>query len=337
MDAREQALYDWAVQEIGPEDVPGWQVVAGDASTRRYFRLSRGQHSWICVDAPPSTEKNPEFLRAREILAGAGILVPELLGVAEQEGFLLLGDLGTQLLLPLLTRESAPAHYAEALDTLFSIQGIALEDARLPAYSGEVLREELLRFPQWFCRELLGVEIDAASEEMLRRVEGLLIDSACEQPRVFVHRDYHSRNLMPQPDGRLGVIDFQDALLGPVCYDLVSLLRDCYIRWSAWQVREWALAYRQRLLQSQRCPAVTEDQFMRWFDWIGLQRHLKVLGNFARLAVRDGRPQYLQDLPLVLAYIHEVLEHYTEFDEFRGWFDAELTPRIREQSWSAPG
>jgi aminoglycoside/choline kinase family phosphotransferase len=337
MDTRELALRDWAKQLLKLDGEPRWQAVTGDASTRRYFRLAVEPQSWICVDAPPQTEKSPEFLRAREILAGAGILVPELLGVSEEQGFLLLGDLGQELLLPLLTTESAPVYYAEALDTLFTMQGIALEDGDLPAYSAEILREELQRFPRWFCRELLGVELDGGALEALVKLEERLVESALAQPQVFVHRDYHSRNLMPQADGRLGVIDFQDALLGPVCYDLVSLLRDCYIRWSSWRVREWALAYRQRLLTAQRSPAVTEDDFMRWFDWMGLQRHLKVLGNFARLAVRDGRPQYLRDLPLVLGYIQEVLEHYREFDDFRDLFDARLTPLIRQQAWSEPG
>jgi len=336
MDARVQALRHWASAILGlDEAVQDWQVVAGDASTRRYFRLTGAGRSWICVDAPPATEKNSEFLHAREILAEAGILVPELLGVSAEQGFLLLGDLGEQLLLPLLNPETVGAYYAQALETLYCIQQIQLDSRALPAYSAETLREELQRFPQWFCGALLGVDATGSCAGMLRQFEERLIESACEQPRVFVHRDFHSRNLMPQADGRLGVIDFQDAVVGPVCYDLVSLLRDCYIRWPRSQVTEWALAYRQRLIQAQLCPPVAEDEFMRWFDWIGLQRHIKVLGNFARLAVRDNRPQYLRDLPLVLRYIHEVLDHYPELSEFSGWFAAELTPRVAQQSWSS--
>jgi aminoglycoside/choline kinase family phosphotransferase len=337
MDARAQALREWA-SAILAIDVAGssWRAVAGDASSRRYFRLYCGPQSWICVDAPPAIEKNPEFLRVRDILGAAGVRVPELVAVSVERGFLLLGDLGEQLLLPLLNPESVHTHYDRALDTLFAMQSIAVQDLGLPEYSAVVLREELQRFPHWFCEELLGVEISGADQRLLRCFEDRLIESAQAQPQVFVHRDFHSRNLMPQTGGELGVIDFQDALVGPICYDLVSLLRDCYIRWPGAQVRQWALAYRQRLLAGGLCPVVAEDEFMRWFDWIGLQRHLKVLGNFARLARRDGRPQYLRDLPLVLAYIHEVLDQYGEFAGLRDWFAAELTPRIALQGWSTP-
>ena len=337
MDARAQALREWASVKLAIDATrSSWQTVAGDASSRRYFRLACGSRSWICVDAPPAVEKNPQFLQVRELLERAGILVPELIGEAIDRGFLLLGDLGEQLLLPLLNPGTVNAHYAGALDTLFKMQSIGTRDLGLPAYSAEVLREELQRFPHWFCQELLGVAIDDASERMLRGLETSLIATAQAQPQLFLHRDYHSRNLMPQADGSLGVIDFQDALSGPVCYDLVSLLRDCYIRWPREQVRQWALAYRRRLLEGGLCPPVTEVEFERWFDWIGLQRHLKVLGNFARLAQRDGRPQYLHDLPLVLVYIHEVLDAYPEFAGLKDWFACELTPRIQRQSWSTP-
>ena len=167
MDVRAQALRDWADAVLAlDEAAPGWQVVAGDASSRRYFRLSSNQNSWICVDAPPATEKNPEFLQVRGILAEAGILVPELLGVSPEQGFLLLGDLGEQLLLPLLSAETVSAHYAEALDILYSIQCIELENSDLPAYSAAVLREELQRFPQWFCSKLLGVDANGNCGEM---------------------------------------------------------------------------------------------------------------------------------------------------------------------------
>ena len=337
MDAREQALRDWATGILARETTAlHWQVVAGDASTRRYFRLRDAGESWICVDAPPATEKNPEFLRARSILADAGVVVPELLAAAAEQGFLLLGDLGERTLLPLLDRKSVDAYYATALDTLFTMQQIPAPGLTLPGYSAEVLREELQRFPQWFCRELLGLDNRAEDAQLLQRFEEQLIEAALAQPRVFVHRDFHSRNLLLQADGSLGVIDFQDALVGPLCYDLVSLLRDCYIYWPGQQVRDWALAYQQRVQQAGLCPAVEAGEFLRWFDWIGLQRHLKVLGNFARLAVRDGRPQYLQDLPLVLRYIHDVLDEYAAFADVKDWFATELNPRIETQSWSVP-
>ena len=161
-----------------------------------------------------------------------------------------------------------------------------------------------------------------------------MVADALEQPQVFVHRDFHSRNLLLR-SGALATIDFQDAVIGPLCYDLVSLLRDCYICWPPARVRSWALAYREMLLSAGRPAGDSEAEFLRWFDWIGLQRHLKVLGNFARLALRDGKPAYLADLPLVLHYIREILAVYPEFEDFHRWFDARLGPAIERQAWSA--
>lgn len=337
MDARADALRTWAQKNLALDaGGPSWQMVAGDASNRRYFRLRSCGNSWICVDAPPATEKNAEFLAVRALLEAGGILVPALFGFSEKDGFLLLGDLGEQLLLPLLAQDTVAEHYARALDTLSAIQQIPLPANKLPDYSAEVLREELQRFPQWFCGELLHLDMGDADLRMLRELEDRLVACALEQPQVLVHRDYHSRNLMLQPDARLGVIDFQDALRGPLCYDLVSLLRDCYIRWPQEQVRAWALDYYRHAQQLGLCPVLEEEAFIRWFDWIGLQRHLKVLGNFSRLAVRDGRPQYLPDMPLVLRYINEVLEQYPEFAMVNGWFKRELAPRVAEQAWSSP-
>jgi hypothetical protein len=188
--------------------------------------------------------------------------------------------------------------------------------------------EELSRFPEWFCVGLLQMELSAAVRKMLAQLADRLIEQACQQPRVLVHRDYHSRNLLLLPDDSLATIDFQDAVVGPLCYDLVSLLKDCYICWPAQQVRQWALGYRERLLALGRPAGADEQQFLRWFDWIGLQRHLKVLGNFSRLALRDGKNNYLRDIPQVLHYILEVLAQYEELESVLSWFEEEITPRV---------
>jgi aminoglycoside/choline kinase family phosphotransferase len=186
---------------------------------------------------------------------------------------------------------------------------------------------------------LLGHTPNETARELFGRLARLLVDSALEQPRVLVHRDFHSRNLMLQEDEGQAVIDFQDAVIGPVTYDLVSLLRDCYIRWPSDQVSDWALAYRDQLIQAGLLEPVEDSGFIRWFDLMGLQRHIKVLGTFARLYLRDGKPGYLEDLPLVVDYVREMLEKYSEeepvFGEFRDWFETALDPLIATQNWSA--
>ena len=235
-------------------------------------------------------------------------------------------DLGDRLLLDELGPETVSELYGRALDTLSQVQKV--DPSPLPAYSREVLGEELARFPEWFCEALLGRPLGDA-RALFEAFSGQLLASAAEQPVVFVHRDFHSRNLLLCADDDLGIIDFQDAVAGPLCYDLVSLLKDCYIRWPREQVLEWVESYRARA-----CPAVEAAIFVRWFDWLGLQRHVKVLGNFARLAVRDGRDGYLADLPLVLDYIREVLALYPEHHAFADWFASELEPLIAAQPWS---
>jgi aminoglycoside/choline kinase family phosphotransferase len=206
-----------------------------------------------------------------------------------------------------------------------------------PAYDRALLTEELGRFDQCFLESLLGYAPSDSERELIARVGNLLIESALEQPKVLVHRDFHSRNLMLQDEGELAVIDFQDAVLGPVTYDLASLLKDCYISWPAEQVNQWVLQYRGECA-SLGSLAVTDAHFLRWFDWMGLQRHIKVLGTFARLYLRDGKSGYLEDLPLVIHYVEQTLRQYAGqepvFAEFHDWFAGTLSPRIAQQSWS---
>jgi aminoglycoside/choline kinase family phosphotransferase len=338
MDDRQQQLLDWARKKLGAAAQDGqWQVVAGDASSRRYFRYRCAQGSWICVDSPPSTEKNREFLDIRVLLERGGIRVPSLHGLELEKGFLLLGDLGKLQMLDLLDGESAKPVYTKALDVLFRLQQIEPLAGQLPAYRREILAEELSRFPEWFCEGLLGITLDAADRDILDRYFSQLIDSALEQPQVLVHRDFHSRNLMPQADGELGVIDFQDAIKGPISYDLVSLLRDCYVSWPPSQVETWLRAYWKRMPQLKLRDLRERPDlptFRRWFDWMGLQRHTKVLGNFSRLALRDEKPAYLQDLPQVVFYIEDVLKEYPELEEFHNWFRDRLGSQIAAQPWS---
>ncbi len=334
-------LLNWALSVLVPDTAvprPVLSVVAGDAGNRRYFRaVLDDSSSYILVDAPPATEKNQAFITVRGLLAEAGVGVPALHAVDLERGYLILEDLGDRLLLAELDTGSVDTRYRSAMEVLLRIAAIDPDTTALPAYDEPLLAEELDRFPCWFVEALLGQARGVDELRLLEAIIGKLIANALEQPRVLVHRDFHSRNLMPQSDGSLGVIDFQDAVLGPVTYDLVSLLRDCYIQWPPAQVQHWVLAYRELLRSRGLLGAVDAARFLRWFDLMGLQRHIKVLGTFARLHLRDGKPAYLDDLPLVIQYVQEIAGKYAGedpvFAEFHQWFDHRLLPLVARQAW----
>ena len=333
-------LLPWALSALGVcnhGQEPDLSVIAGDASNRRYFRLLLGARNYVLAEAPPATEKNEAFLAVRDMLSGAGVKVPALYAADIERGYLLLEDLGDRVLLPELSAASVDRHYHVACGALRQMAALGSGQLVLPPYDSELLGEELNRFPDWFVESLLGYSLDTSERALLDRLFTPLIDTALEQPRVLVHRDFHSRNLMLQDDGQLAVIDFQDAVVGPVTYDLVSLLRDCYIQWPADRVCTWALAHRDALCEQGLLAEVDDALFLRWFDWMGLQRHIKVLGTFARLYLRDGKPAYLEDLPLVIAYVLEILEKYRSdeptFAEFLDWFEHRLSPLIARQGW----
>jgi aminoglycoside/choline kinase family phosphotransferase len=335
-----ETLLPWALSALGETDGthrPALTPVAGDASSRRYFRFRLGERNHVLVDAPPATEKNGEFLAVRALLAGQGVRVPELLAADLERGYMLLEDLGDRLLLPELDEQSVDGYYRQAFDLLLQMAAADTGETGLENYNRTLLEEELGRFPEWFVEGLLGHAPTAGEQSMLQAVGDRLVQSALEQPRVLVHRDFHSRNLMLVGAGDLAVIDFQDAVVGPVTYDLVSLLRDCYIRWSPSRVRQWALDYYRLLLERDVLEDVGEGHFLRWFDWMGLQRHIKVLGTFARLYLRDGKSTYLDDLPLVIRYVLETLRQYADdepvFAELEDWFSARMLPLVSQQDW----
>lgn len=325
-------LLDWCRSVTGQADNPGLRLetVSGDASFRSYYRLLGGPTTLIAVNAPPETEKNHEFVQIAGLLGAAGVQAPEVLASDFDQGFLLLSDLGNQLLLPLLNVDTVDGYYASAMATLHQIRqaATATADWQLPAYSAQLLRNEMALFPQWFLHGLLGIDPDAGERALIERTFDALIASAEAQPQVFVHRDFHARNLMVLDDGALGVIDFQDAVVGPLTYDLVSLLRDCYVAWAPQRVQGWALCYRDEAV-----PDVDRDTFLKWFDWMGLQRHIKVLGIFARLFLRDGKPGYLPDLPLVMHYTRSIAGKYPALEEFVAWFEDRVQPLAETQPW----
>jgi hypothetical protein len=333
-------LLPWALASLpapGPEQA-ALTMIAGDAGNRRYFRLAVADQSYIAVEAPPDTEKNAEFVAVRGILADAGVRVPGLLAVDMARGFMLLEDLGDRMLLSALNPDTVDGYYHSAFAVLRTLAAVGHPTPALPAYDQALLSEELSRFGEWFVEALLGHSLQDREKALIAGFGKLLLERALEQPRVLVHRDFHSRNLMLLADGELAAIDFQDAVMGPVTYDLASLLKDCYIHWPANRVRQWALEYKDSLNLA-AVDSISDSQFLRWFDWMGLQRHIKVLGTFARLSLRDGKSGYLEDLPLVIRYVEETLAQYAgeepAFAGLQDWFAEKLSPLIALQAWSA--
>ncbi|WP_078121586.1 aminoglycoside phosphotransferase family protein [Thiosocius teredinicola] len=278
---------------------------SSDASFRRYFRVTKTDGStWIAMDAPPDKEDCAPFVKVAAIMQSAGVHVPRVLEQDLNQGFLLLEDLGSTAYLDVLTANSVEKLYADALQALLQLQAKASSDG-LPVYDETLLRREMALFPDWLLATHLELELDSREQKMLTSAFDVLAESALEQPRVFVHRDYHSRNLMVVDRHNPGVIDFQDAVAGAPTYDLVSLLRDCYVRWPGEQVDRWASEFAQDL-RSEGLIDVGDDTFLAWFDLMGVQRHLKASGIFARLNHRDGKPGYLADIPRTLQYIVDV-------------------------------
>lgn len=302
------------------------EPASSDASFRRYFRVTRGADTYIAMDAPPDKEGLLPFIGVAQILLGMGVNAPVILARNMQQGLLLLSDLGRrQYLDELEAGGNVDRLYADAMDALVKMQSAGAAAAQgLPRYGRTLLLAEMQLMPEWFFGSHLKIEIDAAERGMLDRLFEFLIQAALSQPSTFVHRDYHSRNLLLTVSNNPGVLDFQDAVLGPVTYDLVSLLKDCYIAWPAALVRGWVLEFRERLLKAGLEAGEDEGQFMRWFDLIGLQRHIKVLGIFSRLYYRDGKSQYLADLPRVLRYTRDVAGAYPETAEFAAFLAARI-------------
>ncbi len=296
-----------------------------DASFRSYWRTRHQGRSWIVMDSPPAQEDPRPWLAIGARLAAAGLHVPAVQAHDLARGFLLIEDLGARLYLTALDERNVDALYGEAMTALLQMQS-RTQVAGLEPYDRAFLQRELAIMPEWFLGRHLGHLPDPAEADILQAAYEVLLDSALEQPRCFVHRDFHSRNLLvvegDAADTRAadlvspGIIDFQGALLGPVTYDLASLLRDCYIAWPRERVEGWVDGYRRQSQASGLLDAgVNRGQFMRWFDLIGLQRHIKVLGIFCRLAYRDGKHGYLDDLGRVYRYVIEVAAGYPELHE----------------------
>lgn len=288
---------------------------SADASFRRYFRATWSDGRAIVMDAPPDREDSRPFFTIAKAMRAAGLNVPEILAGDIGRGLALLSDFGSLHYLQALNDETAERLYGDAMTALLTLQTGTLGIA-LPDYDEALLQREMALFPDWLLERQMGFSLDDADRAALDDARQRLADSALEQPKVAVHRDYHSRNLMVVEENGPGIIDFQDAVTGPVTYDLVSLLRDCYITWPDDRIEEWVGTYFARANRAGLLAGTDVTTFTRWFDWMGMQRHLKASGIFARLNLRDGKPGYLGDIPRTLGYLSRVSARYPELANF---------------------
>jgi len=289
-----------------------------DASFRRYFRAKTNNGTWIVMDAPPEKESIIEFINIAKALAQAGVHAPAIKAQNIPDGLLLLEDLGSRTYLNELIN-NADSLYSDAINSLIQIQH-GRSKIQVPDYSPNKLLDEMDLFEHWYIEKHLNLSIDEPMKTVWQECKQFLVTACQEQPQVQVHRDFHSRNLMITNENSPGVIDFQDMVIGPIAYDLASIFKDCYIEWPRQQQLHWIEQYRQQANKTLSISNISETQLIRWYDLTGLQRHLKVLGIFCRLYYRDGKNQYLSDLPLVAKYTLETLSLYPELAKFKQLF-----------------
>jgi len=326
---RIRLLENWVKAQF-PEKPFTLQPASADASFRRYFRVSFQDQTLIAMDAPPQQEDCTPFIQMAEILAETGVHVPKIVAQNLDQGFLLLSDLGDTTFLQALKNQmdSADQLYGDAIDALIKLQ-LSQQVEGLPGYDEALLLKELNLFPDWYVAKHLRVAITEKQQAVLQSIFTRIIQNNIAQPQVLVHRDYHSRNLMvtsPNP----GIIDFQDAVMGPITYDLVSLFKDAYIRWDEERILDWMIRYWEKARKA-GLPVPTDfAEFYRDFEWMGVQRHIKILGVFTRLYYRDGKESYLNDLPLVMEYLRKTCKRYRELHLLLNLLD-ELNPAESDQ------
>jgi N-acetylmuramate 1-kinase len=322
---RKNQLETWLKQVLTAQTFT-LTTASADASFRRYFRVHLahefgGHQTLIAMDAPPPQEDCTPFVNVANLFLAAGLNVPQVLAQDLANGFLLLSDLGNDTYLSALNPTTAQKMYGDATDALIKLQ-IASKPNILPNYDAALLTREMQLFPDWYVAKHLKFELNAEQQTALSHAFELLNKNILAQGQVYVHRDYHSRNLMVTEENNPGVLDFQDAVYGAITYDLVSLLKDAYIQWDEEQIIDWAVRYWEKA-RKLNLPVPTDfSEFYRDFEWMGAQRHIKVLGIFARLSHRDGKDGYLNDMPLVLHYLRKVCERYVELRPMLRLLDA---------------
>jgi len=329
-DVRFEQLKSWLNTAL-EQPINNITVASADASFRRYFRVFTAQQTWIAMDAPPEKEDCKPFIQVAEAFIQLGVNVPKIYAQDLDQGFLLLTDFGSTCYLDVLNESNADQLYGDAMQALIDLQTQASpQQVVLPPYDEKLLNQEMLLFSDWFLPKHVKIKLSEAEASELKAVSQYLITNALEQDSVWVHRDYHSRNLMQTTDKNPGVIDFQDAVAGPITYDLVSLLRDCYIAWPAEKIEYWVNAYLEKLQKQGKCTSVSASTFKQWFDLMGVQRHLKAIGIFARLNYRDGKSGYLNDIPRTLNYVKEVSGQYAELTPLHELITKRVLPAMNE-------
>lgn len=321
-------LQKWLSEELNLSSFE-LAIASDDASFRRYFRITLPDGGvYIVMDAPPIQEDIVPFISVAEMLQPIGLHVPKIFGKNIEQGFLLLEDLGTLHYQDVLSDQRSDELYGQAMDALLNLQ-MSSASFDLPAYGEKLLRSEMTLFPDWLLGRYLALELSGDDARMLKDVIDLLVDNALAQPRVPVLRDYHCRNLLVVDQNNPGIIDFQDAVIGPITYDLVSLLKDCYVQWPRDRVLQWVSSFYDKQKSCGGLHGITETQFVRWFDLMGVQRHLKASGIFARLNLRDGKSGYLKDIPRTLSYIDELGGMYPEIAPLADLIRLRVLPRLK--------
>lgn len=311
------------------------QPLSGDAGFRRYFRVNINENSYIAVDSPSDLCNNQAFINVQNLLVKQGVHAPDIIFHDLSLGFLCLSDLGECLLSDILARSNNPIFtYEKAINSLVNITTSPVELCiTLPKYDHELLSKELNIFTDWLLDKYLQLELNTEQKLALTRCFSLLKDNALEQPQVMVHRDFHSRNIMVEDDGKLAIIDFQDAVVGPITYDIVSLLRDCYVRWPEKDIQTLFSYFRHILSESTDVfgtdiKKYSDAQWQKWFDLMGLQRHFKACGIFARLHLRDNKHHYLKDIPLTLSYLIDITAKYSQFSSVNQLLQSSVLPAL---------
>lgn len=329
--SRGEQLFEW-VESVLAGKAMEVTVASEDASFRRYFRIHSGGKTWIAMDAPPEKENNESFIAVSEAFQHMELNVPEVYVQDLNRGFLFITDLGSKCYLDELNETNVDQLYDDAMSALLKLQtGERPYNVKLPAYDETLLRQEMDLFSDWFLEKHVKLTLSESEDAGLKQVHDVLTESALAQDKVWVHRDYHSRNLMVTEKNNPGILDFQDAVEGPITYDLVSLLRDCYITWPTDKVESWVKQYLSELQKHYLCDGVSEEAFIKWFDLMGVQRHLKAIGIFSRLNYRDEKSTYLGDIPRTLAYVKDVSAKYDELEALHQLIVSRILPSLEDE------
>lgn len=310
MDSRQTQLKQW-LQTVLKKDNFTLTTASSDASFRRYFRVHFPEVTLIAMDAPPEKEDSAPFVKIAKHLLTLGLNAPQVIAEDLDFGFLVLKDLGDDTYLSQLNTQTAPTLYQDATAALIRMQSAPLP-ADIADYDTDLLRREMALFPEWYIKAHLNITLDEKQQAVLDKTFSVLVDNILSQTQVMVHRDYHARNLMVTAENNPGILDFQDAVNGPITYDLVSLFKDAYIAWEESEIIDWTVRYWQAARGAGLQVPVDFSTFYRDFEWMGVQRHIKILGIFARLNYRDGKAAYLDDMPLVMDYLRAACERYVE-------------------------